>query len=178
MAPPLTVRPRRRSSPQPPSVFVAIIAPVRAAKRPDYVRGVFIHSIFRGGLRAQSWPRKRNKRRSTYQRSIERRLVELVHFIRYLHPREQLPMRQAIIEQNRTHRGFKGSAAIRFRDIEVQRLSGRLFGIILPDGTKLYHPVVRQDVSDQLDWITAEPGALLVRGASIWEGKTAAELQP
>lgn len=144
--------------------------PVRATDRPLHLRRAFIVSAWRGLLRASGWPRHRNRVPSLWDLSIRNRLVELVRYTKTLLPREVVPMLEAIAHQNRTHRGFKASAAIRHRDIEVQRLSGRLFGFILPDGTVIYSFAAYQDISDTLDWLTDKPGAILTRGQCWWGG--------
>lgn len=149
---------------------MALIQAVRAIKRPEYLRRSMMVSHYRGSLRASAWPRPRPARPSSYQQSLRDNLKRLVHYMRYLIPREVVPTRDAIDRHNRRVRGHRGSAAIRYRDWEVQRLSGHLFMFILPDGTKVVSTAVRQDVSDQLDWASDQPRTLLIRGQHHWEG--------
>lgn len=77
-------------------------------------------------------------------------------------------MREAILRQNRTHRGFKGSAAIRHRDIEVQRAALRLFIFILPDGRIWFPKWIVRDNCDLLDWLIRNLAGIGMRRKGVW----------
>lgn len=86
-----------------------------------------------------------------------------------LHPREQVPMRNGIIDHNRTHRGQAGSAAIRYEDWQTSRLYGTSWVLRHPEHGLIYSLSMRQRVSEMLDWISPLPGATLVRTADRWD---------
>lgn len=146
--------------------------PVRAKDRPPYLKRTLITSLWRGQLRVSAWPRKRPAKPNPYTQALRDNLAKTVAWVKRLQPEETNPMREAIAHQNRTHRGFKGSASIRHRDIEVQRLYGRLWALVLPTGEVLHSIQVAQEISDALDWISDQPGAALQRDSDRWSNGT------
>lgn len=154
---------------------MAVMQPVRAKDRPPYLKRALITSLWRGQLRVSRWPKRRPAKVDPYQQALRDNFTATVQWVKRLLPIETNAMRAAIEHQNRTHRGFKGSAAIRLRDIELQRLYGRLWALQLPDGRVLHSEQVAQEISDVLDWCAHEPGAMLQRGGDIWTRTAASE---
>lgn len=147
---------------------MAIIGVGGARKRPQYSHKLFQAVPTRGGVSARGWPRARPGRGTNYAASIRQRLATTVATVKRLHPREANPMLEAIAEHARTHTGVRGSANIRYRDIETQRLAGRLWAVSLPDGRMIYPAAVRQDMSQAIDWIEPRVGSMLTRVANGW----------
>lgn len=147
---------------------MAIIRVGGAQKRPQYAQSLFQAVPTRGRMTVRGWPRSRPGRGSNYAASIRARLTDTVRMVKSLIPREAAPMMAAVAEHARTHTGVRGSANIRYRDVETQRLAGRLWAIALPDGRVLYPAAVRQDMSTALDWIEPPIGALLTRTTESW----------
>jgi hypothetical protein len=76
--------------------------------------------------------------------------------------------RNAIRNYNRHNRGQRGSAAIRFRDWQTQRLYGRGVAIIVNPQLTIYPPAIARDASAILDHCTWIYGQVLQRAADDW----------
>ena len=128
----------------------------------------FIVSSWRGILRLQGWPRKRGpaKHLDDQNRQLIFRLWS--DLIKRLGPKETLTERQALIEHNRRNRGQRGSAAIRLRDWQTQRLYGRGIAVIATPQLIFWPPAIQRDAADILDHATAQPGQVLQRTQSRW----------
>lgn len=126
-------------------------------------------STCRGLLRVQRWPKKVGPPR-TPQEDARRKLFGIYQgLIKRLSPVECNYEREAIKQHNRTHRGQRGSAAIRFRDWQMQRLYGRGVAITVSPELTFWPWGVNQDASKILDWCTDVQGNLLQRSAETWE---------
>jgi len=126
-------------------------------------------SSWKGITRVQSWPRKRGPAKTPDQ--IARQGIFAVYqaIIKRLSHHETIYERQALINHNRTHRGQRGSAAIRFRDWQTQRYYGRGVAIVADNGITFYPWAVSRDASYVLDHVTADHGQVLQRAAQQWQ---------
>lgn len=82
---------------------------------------------------------------------------------------EQTYEREAIKQYNKANRGQRGSAAIRFRDWQLQRLYGRGIALTLEPNLVLYPAAIRRDASGLLDHCGQTEGQLLQRDAETWQ---------
>jgi len=147
---------------------MTFLAPTGSQWRtPQYGKSVIVSS-WRGITRIQAWPRKRGKPKNKDQ--ADRQLIFKLYqrVIKALGPKETDYERRALANHNRTHRGQRGSAAIRFRDWQTQRLYGRGIAFVVDSTLTLYPPAVSRDASFILDHVTADPGQLLQRSADEW----------
>lgn len=137
-------------------------------RTPEYGKNVIVSS-WRGITRVQRWPKKVGAPRTPAEAA--RRYIFTLYqtLIKVLHPRECEYEREAIRQHNRTHRGQRGSAAIRFRDWQTQRLYGRGIAINVSPTLTFYPPAVSRDASLILDWVTDFEGQILQRGALTWQ---------
>lgn len=138
-------------------------------ERPAYVGRSFLTRLTGGSIIASAWPRKRGRPKSQYDRSILARLQRVTEHIKRINDREVDPLRQALAEVNRTHRGLRGSASIRLEDLLTQHAFGRLFAYRLPTGRTLYHRDAILDVSRRLDWLEPQVGSILTRTPTGWQ---------
>lgn len=136
-------------------------------RTPEIGKSVIVSS-YRGITRVQAWPRPRGPAKTTDQKNRQLIFKSWQQLVKRMNPREFEYERAAIEQYNRTHRGQRGSAAIRLRDWITQRLYGRGIAIDAPDGITYYPPAVRRDASFLLDHTTAKPGQLLQRTAQQW----------
>lgn len=136
-------------------------------RTPQLGKSVVVSS-WKGLTRVQRWPKKRGipKNEKHAKRLEVFRVFQRI--IKALHPRETEYEREAIKEHNRTHRGQRGSAAIRFRDWQTQRLYGRGIAFTTPIGIIFYPPAIQRDASLILDWVSMEPGQILQHQGDEW----------
>jgi hypothetical protein len=129
----------------------------------------YIVSSWRGVTRVQGWPRKRGlpKQNLAFTRLVIFKGVQAI--IKWLTPHETDYLRESIARHNRTHRGQRGSAAIRMRDWQTQRLMGRGVAVIVRPGLTLYPAAVARDASFIMDHISDQHGYILQRTAATWE---------
>jgi hypothetical protein len=158
---------------------MATIQQRNASKRPGYAGKIFVISTWKGRLRVSAWPRKRGTPKDEYQKSITDRLKTVVAWLKTLHAREVIPMREAVEEHNKSVKGLKGAAAVRYRDIAHMNAEGRFLAFEMKDdgttnpalvrpGTIWMSAAVAQDISDALDWTQPRKGALLVSHNGLW----------
>lgn len=147
---------------------MAFLGPRGSRERPAYVGRVFVTRPTPHGLVVSYWPRKRGRPVSSYDRSILDRLRLVTQHVARLNDREVAPLRDALADFNRTHRGLRGTASIRLEDLLTQHGFGRLFAYRLPNGRTLYHRDAILDVSRRLDWLEPTPGAILTRTPTDW----------
>lgn len=136
-------------------------------RTPELGRSVVVSS-YRGITRVQAWPRPRGKPKTKAQATRQMMFAVYQRLIKHMHPAESALMRRAIQEHNRTHRGQRGSAAIRLRDWITQVLYGRGIALSTIDGPVFYPPAVSRDASFILDHTTDSPGQLLQRAGQQW----------
>jgi len=136
-------------------------------RTPEYGRSVIISS-YRGITRVQRWPRKRGAAKTSADANRRTIFALFQKLIKALGPTETMYAREALAEHNRTHRGQRGSAAIRFRDWQTQRLYGRGIAITTDEGITFWPAAVRRDASFILDHVAAGVGQLLQRNATEW----------
>lgn len=128
----------------------------------------YVVSSYRGITRCQAWPRPRGRAR-TISESNRRKIFSLWSLlIKWLTHWETAYERQAVADHNRTHTGQRGSAAMRLRDWQTQRLYGRGIAINVSPYLTFWPPAVSRDASFILDHTTAEPGQLLQRQLLSW----------
>lgn len=147
-----------------------LFRPTGGAWRPPYTGREVVVSPWRGQMRVQRWPRQRGlpkKRRDRVRLEI---FALLQKAIKHLSARETLSIQNALRRHNQTHAGQRGSAAIRHRDWQHMRMSGRFFAITLPGGLIAYPPAIKRDASKMLDHTTDTPNTLATRGPLEWQG--------
>ena len=137
-------------------------------RTPEYGKSVVVSS-WRGVTRVQAWPKKRGKPKNRDQADRQEIFRVFQRVIKALHHREVEHERQAIVRHNKSHRGQRGSAAIRFRDWQTKRLYGRGVAVTSPIGITFYPAAVSRDASFILDHTTARPGQVLQRSTVTWE---------
>jgi hypothetical protein len=130
----------------------------------------YIVNSYRGITRVQAWPRKRGPAKTEDERLRQAIFTMWQGLYKRLHPREIEADRAAIEAHNRTHRGQRGSAAIRLRDWVTQRLYGRGIAVTTDFGVTFWPPAVHRDASLILDHVTDTPSDLLQRGGQEWQG--------
>lgn len=96
-------------------------------------------------------------------------MKRITDLINYLHPREQVPMRNGVAAHNKAVRGQAGSAALRYEDWQTSRLYGTSWLLRDPERGLIYSLALRQRVSESLDWISTQKGAILVRTDVRWD---------
>lgn len=126
-------------------------------------------SASRGQLRVQSWPRARGLPKDRRQRANLAYFRLIQKAVKLLQADEINDMRDALRRHNRRNRGQRGSAAIRMRDWQHQRLSGRGWAIRARNGIVFYPPAVRRDASHLLDHTSDDDGQFLIRGPDQWQ---------
>lgn len=149
---------------------MALFAPTGQQWRPPRLGKAAIVSPYRGILRAQAWPKKRGQPTDPKAKARIEMFRLLQRLQKLLRDEEISSMREAIKNHNRTHRGQRGSAAIRFRDWQHQRLAGRGFAFDFADGLTVYPPGVARTASHLLDHIDERETSLATRTASEWTG--------
>lgn len=112
----------------------------------------------RGSPRARAWPRKQSA--STKAKNAER--IEWFRQAQLL--AQYLPMQQQIIAREAT-----AGTPLMPRDILTMAMSGRLFMIVTPDNQRIWPMAIRTDVSEAIDILANQKGALLVRSDDVWQ---------
>jgi hypothetical protein len=125
-------------------------------------------STSRGVLRAQAWPKPRGAAKTTDEKNRQLIFSAYQGLIKRLTPYETESERNAIATHNRTHRGQRGSAAIRLRDWQTQRLYGRGVLITNDSGPCFFPAALRRDASHILDHVAAEAGQMMQRDIVEW----------
>ena len=136
-------------------------------RTPELGKNVIVSS-WRGITRVQAWPKKRGLPKTKPERTRLEIFKLFQRLIKQLGPHETEYERQAIKNHNRTHRGQRGSAAIRFRDWQTQRLYGRTVAITTPEGITFWPPAVARDASFILDHVTDQDGQILQNAGPEW----------
>lgn len=138
--------------------------------RPVAIRNAFIIAAKNGLLVAQRWPRSRGRTLNPHTTEMNEVWRAITRVMQTMPQWQWDTWRQALQRHRETHRGQRGSAAIRDRDWITQILMGRGPAFTLPDGRTIYPAAVRRDASGLLDNISATPGALLTRSHAGWDG--------
>jgi len=128
------------------------------AKGPGYT-GRMMVDVYRGQLRVRKWPRKRGRNlhpKTLAQMEWFRQANELA---KYVAPQQQVLAREAAA----------GSPLLP-RDLLIMAMAGRMFAIDFIDGRMLFPMAARAGISESLDVLSHEVGAVLVRAATYWEG--------
>lgn len=128
----------------------------------------YIVNSYRGLIRVQGWPRPRGPAKTIHERNRHTLFTVYQGLYKRLHPREIEADRAAIEAHNRTHRGQRGSAAIRLRDWVTQRLYGRGVALTLDDSRVVYPAAIARDASHILDHVTDQPFQLLQHSGQEW----------
>lgn len=147
-----------------------LLRPTGITWRPPSIGKVAVVSPWRGKLRVQAWPRKRGLPTDPKAKARLDLFALIQRVLKNLQELEISAMREGIRKHNKSHRGQRGSAAIRQRDWHHQRMMGRGFAFDLPDGRTLYPPGVHRTASKLLDHIAADPGEIALRLDSRWDG--------
>lgn len=147
---------------------MTFLRPTGSQWRTPQVGKSIIVSPCRGITRVQSWPRPRGIPTDALQRTrlIVFKAVQAI--IKRLTPFETEYAREAVKRHNQNHRGQRGSAAIRLRDWQTQRLMGRGIAINVNPQLTFYPWAVAQDASYILDHVADAPGQLLQRQGQQW----------
>lgn len=136
--------------------------------RLGYSPGSFLTRLIGQNVVTSAWPRARNRRLSLFALSLRERFAAIVNTVKYLSPLETNQMRDALRQWNREHTGLAGTATIRPEDMDHARLSGRLFGYVLPGGQLSIHIDALYDVTAYLDWLEPKAGSMVTRTAQGW----------
>ena len=147
---------------------MTLLRPTGSQWRTPEIGKSYIVSTDRGVTRVQGWPRKRGPARTTDDKHRQLVFSLFQDLIKRLDCRDTLPEREGLRVHNQTHRGQRGSAAIRYRDWITQRLYGRGVAVTTPIGVTFYPPGVSRDATAILDHISDQPGAILQRDLSGW----------
>ena len=148
---------------------MSFLAPTGTQWRtPQYGKSVIV-STWRGMIRVQAWPRKRGRAKSELEQIRRDQFAVIQHMVKYIHPRETIHESEALANYNRKHRGQRGSAAIRLRDWQTQRLYGRGLVFDVQGLATLYPPAIKRDASHILDHCTSIEGSILQRADEGWE---------
>lgn len=121
-------------------------------------RGAFMINVWRGIYRAQAWPRRRKAKRSAKQRQLERDFASAQLAIKWMDP-------QLVANAMDT---FKTSKVL-WRDFLTAQLYGTLITMVDQTGKEIFPLQFVRKMSAALDLLGAETGAVLVRGAGIWQ---------
>jgi hypothetical protein len=130
----------------------------------------YIVSSSRGVTRVQAWPKKRGPAKTQDDKDRQHIFKLYQALIKRLDPVETEYEREEIKQHNRTHRGQRGSAAIRFRDWQTQRLYGRGLAIDTDIGITFYPPAIHRDATDILDHVTDDTNYMITRNVTEWQG--------
>lgn len=147
---------------------MSLLRPLGSQWREPELGRTIIVSTWKGVLRVQGWPRKRGLPKEPSQINRLTLFSWYQRLIKRLTAQETIYEQDTIRQYNKENRGQRGSAAIRFRDWETQRLYGRGVGIIIRPGLTIYPPAISRDASFILDWTTQTPGQILQRGSTQW----------
>ena len=147
---------------------MAFLWPKTTTRRIDSSGKKFRMAVTPYGIVASAWPKKRGLPKDSYQKSTLERMTQLVHAQRQMLPCETEDMQKSLDKFKRENRGNMGQATIRFRDLLTQLQSGRLYGLILPGGRKIYHVDALVDITRLLDWLQPRAGGMLVRTSMGW----------
>lgn len=129
-------------------------------RTPEYGKNLIVSS-WRGITRVQRWPKKRGPAK-TADEANRRTMFGLVQvLIKWLTSFETDYARRAVKAHNDANTGQRGSAAIRLRDWQTQRLYGRGVAVIVNNALTFYPAAVGRDASFILDWCTYEHGQIL-----------------
>lgn len=148
---------------------MSLLRPMGAQWRAPALGRVLVFSTYRGRLRVQSWPRKRGKPKDRRQRANLRYFALIQRAVKLLQAEEVNDMREALRRHNQRNRGQRGSAAIRMRDWQHQRMTGRGWAITVPGGPIFYPPAVARDASHILDHTSDDEGQFLIRTTENWQ---------
>ena len=89
--------------------------------------------------------------------------------IKAQHPREIVPLTNAVREHNAANTGVRGAARLRMRDVTTKVLYGTMWALEDQFGNVYYSANVLQAVSDALDWMEPEIGAVPVYRNGLWQ---------
>jgi hypothetical protein len=127
-------------------------------KRRPSLRGAVMLDITHGEPRARAWPRPRGKGGTEEQKQQREWFRQASWAIKYMAP--EMVKDVMVARQGKP---------LLPRDMLMMMLSGRLATLTLPSGKRLVPLVAQNDVSESLDFISAVPGMILVRGTDQWE---------
>ena len=148
---------------------MSLLRPMGAQWRPPALGRELVVSSYRGITRVQKWPRPRGLPKDRRQRANLDYFRLIQKAVKLLSEDEVGDMRKALAVHNRKNVGQRGSAAIRMRDWQHQRLTGRGFAIDTDIGITFYPPAVRRDASHMLDHTIRIDGTFLTRAPEAWD---------
>lgn len=155
---------------------MAQIRPGRASKRPGYLTKQLMLRELHGKIVASAWPKPQGPSKLPYMIANRERMKIAQKAVKLVPPTETIPMNEQLKKFLREHRGVRGTAAIRMRDLETQRMFGTLFQPILPNGKRLAMQTQVREVSDWLDWIEPRLGGVMIRTKDGWRTTTNCKL--
>jgi len=121
--------------------------------------GLVMVDTWRGRLRVRKWPRKRKPKLSEVT-------LDQMDWFR----QAQLLNQFQIPEAQQTARDLTANTALYPRDVLTMAMAGRLATIVDDRGREWIPMAARRDASRALDFLTTEPGAILVRQDELWGG--------
>lgn len=129
----------------------------RERRRPSLRGGVML-DVVNGNERARAWPKKRGKK--LHPNTIEQNewFRQAQWATKFMPAEMYWQVAQAV----------QGTPLLP-RDILTMMMAGRLLSFTLDSGTTIWSVQVANDVSQALDVITDQPGAMLVRGLAGWQ---------
>ena len=131
-------------------------APLPWVRRESY-RGVYYVRRWRGRKVLNLWPRRRKQRKSAKQRQRETDFAAAVLAIKWMEPQ----LKSDYIERC-------APAQTLWRDQLMAQLYGTAFAFTTAEGTTIYPKQFYLKVSNALDLLGAETGALLFRQLGQW----------
>lgn len=136
-------------------------------RTPEFGKNLIVTS-WRGITRVQRWPKARGPAVTKPEANRETMFTLVQKLIKWLTSFETEYARRAVKAHNDANTGQRGSAAIRLRDWQTQRLYGRGVAVTVDQYLTFYPAAVARDASFILDWVTYFHGQLLQRNDSEW----------
>lgn len=115
--------------------------------------------VTHGAPRVRAWPRDRGRGGTPEQKAQRDWFRQASWAIKYMAPEMVKDVMEA-----------RQGKPLLPRDMLMMMLSGRLATFTTPSGKRLIPQVAQNDVSESLDFITVNPGYMLVRGPETWIG--------
>lgn len=121
-------------------------------------RGRLIVDTWRGKLRVRSWPRKATAEERSKAADQHEWFRQANTLAKYAAPQDQL-----------IARALSEGTPLMPRDLFLAAMAGRFIQQVEIDGQRYYSMAARQDVSELLDILGYQPGAMLLRQPEGWE---------
>jgi hypothetical protein len=132
-------------------------------------------SSWRGITRIQKWPKPRGPAKTKAEGDRRQIFALMQRLVKWLTHWETNYAREAVKAHNDANTGQRGSAAIRLRDWQTQRMYGRAVAVIVDSKLTFYPTAVGRDASFIMDHTTADHGQISQRTTEDWEAITMGE---